>query len=448
MKTTSRRGSASSQPLPRAQLEETLDEARRIDALIADVVRRERQATAELAYLLLHAERCDVHRAFGHTRIGKYAVARGFVTSDRKARELIALAQELERLPRMRLDFRAGQVDWTKARTVAPVATPETEERWLDLAKTCTNRQLEVLVAEAKGQEAPVRRTFKQTKEQAGWLDEALRLARLNSDRPLTDEQALEVVCRGYAEGVASRAGEGPAYRIVIHKCECGAPATLRGRDGPVELSPASEAAAKRDAEVHDLRTGTGKVTKTIPDRIRRLVMDRDGGVCKVPGCGARGRLHIHHEPGREATGHDPDHMLLACDRHHPDRHEGYIEIKGDARVGFRFFLADGTELTGAPAPVAPVSRPAAPVESASTGVRRGAAQEEDEPARIAVLALVGLKCTKTEARELVRRAGQRLADRGEGRSVEALTAEALRIVGDGLIGRGVEQVESGSRSA
>ncbi|MBX3465349.1 MAG: hypothetical protein KF878_00435 [Planctomycetes bacterium] len=29
---------------------------------------------------------------------------------------------------------------------------------------------------------------------------------------------------------------------------------------------------------------------------------------------------------------------------------------------------------------------------------------------------------------------------------VEALTAEALRIVGDGLIGRGVEQVASGAR--
>ncbi|MBX3470124.1 MAG: hypothetical protein KF878_24880, partial [Planctomycetes bacterium] len=127
------------------------------------------------------------------------------------------------------------------------------------------------------------------------------------------------------------------------------------------------------------------------------------------------------------------------------DRHQGYIEIKGGARVGFRFFLADGTELTGAPAPVAPVSTPAAP---ASTGVRRGTAQEEDEPARIAVLALVGLQCTKTEARELVRRAGERLAGRGEDRSVEALTAEALRIVGDGLIRRGVEQVDSGARPA
>ncbi|MCW8141941.1 MAG: hypothetical protein KIT58_23795, partial [Planctomycetota bacterium] len=389
-------------------------------------------------------------------------VARGFVTSDRKARELIALAQELERLPRMRVDFRAGQVDWTKARTVAPVATTETEERWLDLAKTCTNRQLEVLVAEAKGEEAPVRRTFKQTKEQAGWLDEALRLARLKSDRPLSDEQALEVVCRGYAEGVASRADAGPAYRIVVHKCECGAPATLQGRDGPVELSPASEAAAKRDAEVHDLRTGKGRVTKTIPPTVRRLVTDRDRGTCKVPGCGERGRLHVHHEPGREATGHDPDKMCLLCDRHHPDRHQGFVEIKGDARVGFRFFLADGTELTAAPTPVAPVSTPAAPVESVSAQAsasasatatpvsagRRGAAQEEDEPARLAVLALMGLQCTKTEARELVRRAGERLAGRGEDRSAEALAAEALRVVGEGLVGRGVEQVDLGARSA
>ncbi|MCO5172194.1 MAG: hypothetical protein M9894_38345, partial [Planctomycetes bacterium] len=72
----------------------------------------------------------------------------------------------------------------------------------------------------------------------------------------------------------------------------------------------------------------------------------------------------------------------------------------------------------------------------------------EDEPARVAALALVGLDCTKTEARELVRLAGERLAARGEERTVEALTVEALRIVGDGLIGSGVEQVEPGARSA
>ncbi|MCO5168589.1 MAG: hypothetical protein M9894_19795 [Planctomycetes bacterium] len=435
MKATSRRGSASSHPLPEADLEARLDEARRIDVQLGLVARRERKATAELAYLLSHAERREVHRSLGHARIGQYAVARGFVSSDRKARELIALARELERLPRLRVAFREGEVAWTKARTVARVATVETEAFWLERAQSRTSRQLEVLVAEAKGEPAPVRRTIKQTKEQAAWLEEALRLARQNSDRPLTDEEALEVVCRGYAEDVARRGGRaGPAYRIVLHKCECGAPATLQGREGPVPLSSTSEAAATSDAEVHDLRTGTGKVTKAIPERVRRLVFDRDRGVCKVPGCGRQGDLHVHHEPGRAVTGHDPDRMCLLCDRHHPDRHVGFLEIRGDAKVGFRFFLADGTELTGGtPRPATRVGTPPA---------------TEDEPARVAALALVGLQCTKAEARELVRRAGERLAARGDERTVEALTVEALRVVGDGLVGRGVEQVEPGARSA
>ncbi|MBX3468112.1 MAG: hypothetical protein KF878_14670 [Planctomycetes bacterium] len=435
MKTTSRRGSASSQPLPKAELEARLDEARRIDAQLAAVARRERKATAELAYLLSYAERQEVHRALGHARIGQYAVGRGFVSSDRKCRELIDLVRQLERLPRLRVAFREGEVAWTKARTVARVATAETEDAWLERAQTRTSRQLEVLVAEARGEAAPVRRTVKQTKEQAAWLEEALRLARQNSDRPLTDEEALEVVCRGYAEAVGSRGGgAGPAYRIVLHKCECGAPATLQGRDGQVELSPAAEAAAMRTAEVHDLRTGTGEVTKAIPERARRLVYDRDGGTCKVPGCGQQGSLHVHHEPGRAVTGHDPDRMCLLCDAHHPARHVGFLEIRGDARVGFRFFLVDGTELTGAPAPVAArVSTPPA---------------QDDEPSQIAALALVGLKCSKTEARELVRRAGERLAAKGEERTIEALTAEALRIVGEGLVGRRGEPVEPGTRTA
>ncbi|MCO5172440.1 MAG: hypothetical protein M9894_39585 [Planctomycetes bacterium] len=259
MKTTSRRGSASSQPLPRAELEARLDEARRIDAQLDLVARRERRATAELAYLLSHAERCEVHRSLGHARIGQYAVARGFVSSDRKARELIALARELERLPRLRVAFREGEVAWTKARTVARIATAETEAVWLERAQTRTSRQLEVLVAEAKGEPAPVRRTVKQTKQQAVWLEEALRLARQNSDRPLTDEEALR-----WCVGATPRPWPGGV--------------AARGR--PTGSSSASASAARRRRS----RGATGRCRCRRPTRRRRRATPRCTTCARAPG--------------------------------------------------------------------------------------------------------------------------------------------------------------------
>ncbi|MCO5168253.1 MAG: hypothetical protein M9894_18080 [Planctomycetes bacterium] len=434
MRTSSHPPSAACLPLPPDELGERLDEARRIDAQLAEVVRRERTATRERAYLLAHVERRELHRALGFSSVGQYAVARGYVESHGAARDLVGLVKRLEALPRLRAAFQQGEVEWTKLKTVARVATAEDEADWLERARAHPNRVLEALVREALGEPAPVRRSFDQTREQAAWLDEALRLARERTGRALTDAEALEIVCRGYAEGPPEGSRRSPACRLVIHKCECGAPAALQGRDGPVPLSPATEAALACEAEVHDLRRGTGEVTEAIPQRIRRLVHDRDRGTCKVPGCGRQGRLHVHHEPGREVTGHDPDRMCLLCDNHHPGRHQGYLEIRGDARIGFRFFLADGTELLASSRAGRADATTGAQGErigrSSDGGSAAQAEQTDEEAARLAVRALEKLECSRTEARDLVRRARARLEARGEVRTVEALTREALLATG------------------
>ncbi len=51
-----------------------------------------------------------------------------------KAKVLVELARKLDRLPRLRATFEAGEIPWTKVHTVTRAATPESEERWIGKA--------------------------------------------------------------------------------------------------------------------------------------------------------------------------------------------------------------------------------------------------------------------------------------------------------------------------
>jgi holliday junction DNA helicase RuvB len=70
-------------------------------------------------------------------------------------RKLIQLAERLEELPSMAEAFSEGKVPWTKIREVARIATAETEEEWLDLARKLNSRDLEREVAGVKRGDRP-----------------------------------------------------------------------------------------------------------------------------------------------------------------------------------------------------------------------------------------------------------------------------------------------------
>lgn len=53
------------------------------------------------------------------------------------------MAERFEELPKLKRAFRRGDIPWTKAREVVKVATPKTEDKWLDRCKSMSNRQLE-----------------------------------------------------------------------------------------------------------------------------------------------------------------------------------------------------------------------------------------------------------------------------------------------------------------
>ncbi len=98
-----------------------------------------------------------LYRTFGFSSIQLYAADR-LDFSEAKTAQFLRLCRELESLPELRRSVATGEVAWTKARTVASVATPSTERRWVERARTESRRCLERAVQQTRGRARAARR--------------------------------------------------------------------------------------------------------------------------------------------------------------------------------------------------------------------------------------------------------------------------------------------------
>jgi hypothetical protein len=78
--------------------------------------------------------RRGLYRELGHATINQYAM-KGLGFSKSRTGDFIRLAQNLDKLPAVRAAMSSGELGYTKAREIVGVATPETEDRWLEAAK-------------------------------------------------------------------------------------------------------------------------------------------------------------------------------------------------------------------------------------------------------------------------------------------------------------------------
>jgi hypothetical protein len=65
---------------------------------------------------------------------------------------------------------------------------------------------------------------------------------------------------------------------------------------------------------------------------LQKRVLERDGGLCQVPGC-SRAAVHAHHVVYRSRGGSDCESNLVSiCAAHHLHGvHRGFIRVKGEA---------------------------------------------------------------------------------------------------------------------
>ena len=93
---------------------------------------------------------------------------------------------------------------------------------------------------------------------------------------------------------------------------------------------------------------GVGRNSRTIPGWLRRLVVHRDGGCCRFPGCRSTRWLQVHHiQHWADGGTTDLDNLILLCGFHHRFVHEHGWHITGDPNHEVVFRRPDWTPYPG-----------------------------------------------------------------------------------------------------
>jgi len=267
--------------------------------------------------------------------------------SRNKTWQFVRLAEALDKLPALKESIEKGDITWTKARTLARVATPKTEQDWIEQARLSSNRDLENAVKQAKavrsGQgneqpkllEIPIRHevppasvqfTFTLEIEERERLQAIMDGMRKRGNRRSRAELLLAAF-DALGDRELSRDNSAPPYQIVIYRCEdCGEAKLPSGE----RVSPTTVARAACDCRAH--RQGEPN-RASIPPRVRRAVLARDGHRCAMPGCGGTRFLEVHHRvPREQGGGNEAANLVTLCSACHRLVHER----KGANRIAGR----------------------------------------------------------------------------------------------------------------
>ena len=292
-------------------------------------------------------QRRKLYRDLGYGSMQQYASeALGF--SEAKTYQFLRLAEALKELPNLREAMASGKIGWTKARTVASVAAPRRENRWVHEAGQSSRRQLEQKVKRVKQcaasgsrqptlplvpaestelvDEAPVTLTLRMTSLQRARFDALVEKARKNGHDGTREElllAALEELVAGSDHRNCTRVHS--PYQVVVHTCdECGK-TTLPTAEGERRLSRGEAEAVACDARV--LEPGR-RNRSTIAPATRRAVLARDSNRCQVPGCRHTRFLEVHHKVPRAAGGgNGPENLITTCSSCHKLLHENKIGL-------------------------------------------------------------------------------------------------------------------------
>jgi hypothetical protein len=359
-------------------------------AMLHRVLKRIAKARAHLdlqeAEALREAQQLRLWRQFGHVSLADYMVQELGYSSHRVAEERLRLANALPALPKISEAIQNGELNFSKAKELVRIATPETEQAWIGKAQNLNVREVEQAVAgHAKG-DLPGDPVDPKLVRKTLWLSvrpetevmfrEAKRAVEKERGERLDEDAVLEALCRAFLSGgrtsfasstaargsetasaprgaetdSAPRGGEtdsweagandGAApYRVAVTVCsECNR-GWQHGGGAVEEMTPAAVERAQCDAQwIGELDSGiVERARQEISPATRRKVLHRDQGRCQVPGCRAHKNLDVHHIRHRAQGGtNDLANLVTLCEAHHLCHHEGTLAIErvaGELRI-------------------------------------------------------------------------------------------------------------------
>ncbi|MFH2051778.1 MAG: HNH endonuclease [bacterium] len=328
-----------------------------------------------------------LYRDLGFASIQIYAQKElGF--SKTRTGDFVRMARKLDDLPEVKKSLESGKLGYTKAREIIKVATPATEMDWVKTACTTPRDRLVEDVARVRAQAAdlrtspgqgelipaaphqrrlaaavPVKVSLEMTPEQFARfeaLQEKLARSGVGGDRVerilagldslLEDAQGGGQVnteagaqATPSTDAVDASAGapatlpkpapqgapRGTSFQVHVLQCpECGRFSASTSR-GDLALGPGDAGRLTCDSRSENPRTRRNMAT--IPPRVRRRVLARDGHRCQGPGCTNTRFLEVHHVRPRARGGTNrPDNLITlcsACHRHLHDKGPGAREV-------------------------------------------------------------------------------------------------------------------------
>ncbi len=289
-----------------------------------------------------------------------------------RARRLVAMARRLSELPETKAAMEAGELGEDQVAVICRHAPAGIDAQAAELARSATVAQLSRALGSYVFQEPKSAAT--EVPEERRWVsfghDEEgswTMSARLPADEGALVERALasardDLFRTGDHEpgshpspsgvswadalvAVADRSlaptAERRAHRdrhLVLLHVDTDAE---RATGGHLHLGPGLSEGLRRfvgcDARIRPVieaggrPVSVGRAFRTVPDRTRMVVEERDRG-CRVPGCDHSRWLHVHHIVHWEDGGtSDTANLLALCQRHHRLHHLGGLGIRGDA---------------------------------------------------------------------------------------------------------------------
>ena len=312
------------------------------DRRLREYAHQRARLDAAEAFDVNRAEKMRIHIYFGCATFLEYLERRvGY--SVHAARERVRVARSLATLPVTSAELAKGNLSFSTVRELSRVATPETEEAWVDRAKFKTCREVEQMVAgHAPGDtpDDPAKPELRMkdlrlslpTEHHALWREARKKLAEECGADHVSDAALFEVLCRNFLQ--PGTGAEGPPHQIAYKQCDDCKRVTQNGAGREFPIVPSVFERASCDARIIGSLDAPEpeRAHATVSPRMREQVFARDGHRCQIPGCRSSRNLEIHHIIEQALGGpHEMGNLTTICGGHHAARHEGLLEITGRA---------------------------------------------------------------------------------------------------------------------
>jgi len=358
-------------------------QAARLESEIADVCGLINAATARLVGLIAEVLATGLWEGW-RIRSPEHWVTWKCGVSPARARALVTMARRLADLPATEKRFEAGELSEDQVAVVCRHAPPAVDAEVADFARFATVPQLRRVLGgySFEAERAAEQPAVERREVSFGYTDEgSWRLfAQLPADEGALWEQALTAARRALVGTAQKDASWADAFMAVVRgerREEATVLVHLDDEGGHLHVGPAvperlrsyltCDSRLKVVLEKGGTAVSVGRSSRTVPDRTRLVVEERDRG-CRVPGCSRTKWLHVHHIFHWEQGGKtDTPNLLALCSKHRRLHHLGHLGIAGDADD------PDGVTFTdhrGRPLPTCARPRPpTAPLPEAAAGL-------------------------------------------------------------------------------